>query len=189
MYNIKNPDRLKFIRKIREERGIEEIFSVEDAKKKNILEIGKNVKIKTGTVIGTDGWGYERNDVNELEKFPHYGKVLIGNDVDISANCTIDRGNMHDTIIGDGTKIDSGVHIAHNVKIGKHSRIGAHSVLLGHCEIGDFVDIWTNVVIKEGIKIGNNAVIGSCSFVDVDVPDNSHFISEHKKIIHDFKKK
>ena len=90
---------------------------------------------------------------------------------------------------GDGTKIDSGVHIAHNVKIGKHSRIGAHSVLLGHCEIGDFVDIWTNVVIKEGIKIGNNAVIGSCSFVDVDVPDNSHFISEHKKIIHDFKKK
>ena len=56
-------------------------------------------------------------------------------------------------------------------------------------EIGDFVDIWTNVVIKEGIKIGNNAVIGSCSFVDVDVPDNSHFISEHKKIIHDFKKK
>ena len=67
MYNIKNPDRLKFIRKIREERGIEEIFSVEDAKKKNILEIGKNVKIKTGTVIGTDGCGYERNDVDKLE--------------------------------------------------------------------------------------------------------------------------
>ena len=189
MYNIKNPDRLKFIRKIREERGIEEIFSVEDAKKKNILEIGKNVKIKTGTVIGTDGWGYERNDVDELEKFPHYGKVLIGNDVDISANCTIDRGNMHDTVIGEGTKIDSGVHIAHNVKIGKHSRIGVHSILLGHCEIGNFVDIWTNVVIKEGVKIGDHAVIGSCSFVDVDVPPNSHFVSEHKKIIHSFENK
>ena len=189
MYNIKNPDRLAFIRKIREERGIQEIFSLDDARKNNILELGTNVKIKNGTVIGTDGWGYERNEDNELEKFPHYGKVIIGNNVDVSANCTIDRGNMHDTIIGDGTKIDSGVHIAHNVKIGEHSRIGAHSVLLGHCEIGDFVDIWTNVVIKEGIKIGNNAVIGSCSFVDVDVPDNSHFISEHKKIIHDFKKK
>tara|TARA_Y100000817_G_C16832882_1_gene534322 strand:+ start:713 stop:1315 length:603 start_codon:yes stop_codon:yes gene_type:complete len=186
MYNIKNPDRLAFIRKIREERGIQEIFSLDDARKNNILELGTNVKIKNGTVIGTDGWGYERNEDNELEKFPHYGKVIIGNNVDISSNCTIDRGNMHDTIIGNGTKIDSGVHIAHNVKIGKHSRIGAHSILLGHCEIGDYVDIWTNVVIKEGIKIGNNAVIGSCSFVDVDVPKNSHFVSQHKKIIRNF---
>ena len=115
MYNIKNPDRLAFIRKIREERGIQEIFSLDDARKNNILELGTNVKIKNGTVIGTDGWGYERNEANELEKFPHYGKVIIGNNVDISSNCTIDRGNMHDTIIGNGTKIVSGVHIAHNV--------------------------------------------------------------------------
>ena len=165
MYNIKNPERLAFIRKIREERGIQEIFSIDDARKNNIIELGTNVKIKNGTVIGTDGWGYERNEDNELEKFPHYGKVIIGNNVDISSNCTVDRGNMHDTIIGNGTKIDSGVHIAHNVSIGKHSRIGAHSILLGHCEIGDYVDIWTNVVIKEGIKIGNNAVIGSCSLM------------------------
>jgi UDP-3-O-[3-hydroxymyristoyl] glucosamine N-acyltransferase len=189
VYNIKNPERLDFIRKTIKERGIDEVFSLEDAKKRKIVEIGNNVKIKDGTVIGTDGWGYERNESDELEKFPHYGKVIIGNNVDISANCTIDRGNMNDTIIGNGTKIDSGVHVAHNVKIGNHSRIGAHSILLGHCEIGDFVDIWTNVVIKEGVKIGNNAVIGSCSFVDVDVPSNSHFISEHKKIIHDFKNK
>jgi len=188
MYNIKNPERLNFIRKIKAERGINEIFSIEDTKKNQTVEIGANVKIKDGTIIGTDGWGYERNEKNELEKFPHYGKVIIGNDVDISANCTIDRGNMHDTIIGNGTKIDSGVHIAHNVVIGKNSRIGAHSILLGHCEIGDYVDIWTNVVIKEGIKIGNNAVIGSYSYVDVDVPSNSHFVSEHKKIIHDFGK-
>jgi len=57
---------------------------------------------------------------------------------------------------------------------------------LGHCEVGDYVDIWTNVVIKEGIKIGNNSVIGACSFVDVDVPTNSHFVSEFKKVIHNF---
>ena len=189
MYNIKNPDRLEFIRKTIKERGIEEIFTLEEAKNKKIMELGKNVKIGEGTIIGTDGWGYERNEKQELEKFPHYGKVIIGDNVDISSNCTIDRGNMHDTVIGDGTKIDSGVHIAHNVKIGKHSRIGVHSILLGHCEIGNFVDIWSNVVIKEGIKIGDNAVIGSCSFVDVDVPANSHFVSEHKKIIHDFGKK
>ena len=114
--------------------------------------------------------------------------MIIGNNVDISANCTIDRGNMHDTVIGDGTKIDSGVHIAHNVKIGRHSRIGVHSILLGHCEIGDYVDIWSNVVIKEGVKIGEHSMIGACSYVDVDLPPNSHFVSEYKKIIHNFSK-
>ena len=105
MYNIKNPDRLDFIRKISKERGIDEIFSIEDTKRNDVVEIGNNVKIKDGTVIGTDGWGYERNEKLELEKFPHYGKVIIGDNVDISSGCTIDRGNMHDTIIGEGTKI------------------------------------------------------------------------------------
>ena len=59
MYNIKNPDRLDFIRKNSKERGIDEIISIEDAKKNDIVKIGNNVKIKDGTVIGTDGWGYE----------------------------------------------------------------------------------------------------------------------------------
>ena len=142
MYNIKNPERLAFIRKMVEERGMEEVFSIEEAKNKKIVEIGNNVNIKNGTVIGTDGWGYERNEKDELEKFPHYGKVIIGNNVDVSANCTIDRGNMHDTIIGDGTKIDSGVHIAHNVKIGKNSRIGAHSVQIGRASCRERVCIY-----------------------------------------------
>ena len=186
MYNIKNPERLEFIRNIRKERGLNEIFSVEEAKKKNLILLGNNVKIKDGTVIGTDGWGYERNENFELEKFPHYGKVIIGNDVDIGANCTIDRGNMHDTVIGDGTKIDSGAHIAHNVKIGRHSRIGVHSILLGHCEIGDYVDIWSNVVIKEGVKIGDHSVIGACSYVDVDLLSNSSLVVKNHKLIHNF---
>ena len=67
MYNIKNPDRLDFIRKIRKERGINEIFSIEDTKRNDVVEIGNNVKIKDGTVIGTDGWGYERNEKLELD--------------------------------------------------------------------------------------------------------------------------
>jgi len=89
------------------------------------------------TFIGTDGFGFERNEVNELEKFPHYGKVIIGDNVDIGANCTIDRGNMENTIIKSGTKIDNGVHIAHNV------------------------------------LIGNNVIIGACSYINLDIPENS----------------
>jgi len=116
-------DRLDFIRKMKKERGIKEILTMKEAIELNILKLGKNVKIKEGTIIGTDGFGYERNEKNELEKFPHYGKVIIQDDVDIGANCTIDRGNMHDTVIGQGTKLDNGVHVAHNVKIGKHCMI------------------------------------------------------------------
>lgn len=186
MHNIFNPDRLSFIRKMKAERGIKEIFTIKEAQECGLVVLGKNVKIKDGTIIGTDGWGYERNEKKALEKFPHYGKVIICDNVDISANCTIDRGNMHDTIIGEGTKIDSGVHIAHNVKIGKHTRIGSHSVLLGHCEIGDYTDIWTNVVVKEGIKIGNHVVIGACSYVDKDVASNSHFVSKNNYVVHNF---
>lgn len=184
--NFSDPERLEFIRKIRAEKGIKEIFTIREAKERGIVVLGKNVKIKDGTIIGTDGWGYARNEKKELEKFPHYGKVIIGDNVDISSNCNIDRGNMHDTVIGEGTKIDSGVHISHNVKIGKHTRIGAHSVLLGHCEVGDYTDIWTNVVIKEGVKVGNHTVIGGCSYVDKDVPSYSHYVSENRKILRSF---
>ena len=189
MRNLKNPDRLKFIRKIIKEKGIIEIFTERDVKENNSVIVGNNVKIKSGTIIGTDGWGYERNEREQLEKFPHYGKVIIGNNVDISGNCTIDRGNMHDTVIGMGTKIDSGTHIAHNVIIGEHCRIGAHCVLLGHCKIGNNVDVWTNVIIKEGVKIGNNVVIGSFSYVDKDIPDDSHYVTKNKSFTYRFSKK
>lgn len=167
--------RLQFIRKLKKEKGMDEIISIRKATKKKIVTIGKNVKIKNGTVIGTDGFGYERNEFGILEKFPHYGKVIIENNVDIGANCTIDRGNMHDTIIGEGTKIDNGVHIAHNVKIGKNCLIGPHSVLLGSCKIGDFTTIWTNSIIKEGVNVGSHVIVGACSFVNKDIPSNSTY--------------
>jgi len=164
--------RLDFIRKLKHDRGFTEILDSNDAEKIQIVVLGKNVKIKEGTIIGTDGFGHERNEKKQFEKFPHYGKVIIESDVDIGANCTIDRGNMSDTIIGEGTKIDNGVHISHNVKVGKHCIIGPHSVLLGSCEIGDYSTIWTNTVIGNHIKIGSNATIGACSFVNKDIPSN-----------------
>lgn len=166
-------DRLNFIRKIKEEKGIIEVLTMKEVVKLNIVKLGKNVKVKEGTVIGTDGFGYERNEKNELEKFPHYGKVIIQDYVDIGANCTIDRGNLHNTVIGKGTKIDNGVHIAHNVKIGKHCLIGPHSVILGSCEVGDYTTIWTNVIVREHVKVGSKVVIGACSYVNRDVSSNT----------------
>jgi UDP-3-O-[3-hydroxymyristoyl] glucosamine N-acyltransferase len=158
---------------MKNEKGIKEILTMDEALKEGIIELGKNVKIKEGTVIGTDGFGFERNEVNELEKFPHYGKVIIGDNVDIGANCTIDRGNMENTIIKSGTKIDNGVHIAHNVLIGKNCIIGPHVVILGSAKIGDNSTIWTNSVIKEHMNLGNNVIIGACSYINLDIPENS----------------
>ena len=83
--------------------------------------IGNNCTIQSGVVIGADGFSYERDEHSyELERFPHIGGVKIGNDVDVSSNCSIARGSLSDTIISDGTKLGALVHIAHNVEIGRN---------------------------------------------------------------------
>ena len=73
----------------------------------------------------------EHDDTLDLEKFPHYGKVVIENDVEIFANCSIARGSLSDTIIGQGTKIDALCHIAHNVNIGKNTELTAGTIVGG----------------------------------------------------------
>ena len=135
--------------------------------------MGKNVKYKEGTVIGTDGFGFERNEEGKFEKFLHYGKVIIGDNVDIGANCSIDRGSMHDTVIGSGTKIDSGTHVGHNCIIGEDCLIGPQCMFAGSVKIGDRTTIWTKSVIKEHVTIGNDAVVGACSFINTNVPDGA----------------
>ena len=102
---------------------------------------GINVVIDESTVVGTQGYGYERNDKGELEHFMCIGGVRIGDNVTIGSNTSIDRGTIDDTIIGEGTKIDNLVHVAHNVIIGKHCEIIAHAMLGGSCVIGDYTRI------------------------------------------------
>lgn len=93
--------------------------------------IGRNVTIDAGTVLGAGGFGFERNEQKVLEKFPHIGGVIIGDDVEIGSNVTIDRGTLGDTVIGDGTKINNLCHIAHNVSVGRHCAINAHVYIGG----------------------------------------------------------
>lgn len=171
-------DRLDFIRKLVNEKGIEHVLA-----NSSYVELGKNVKIKQGAVLGADGFGYERNEKKELEKFPHYGKVIIGDNVDIGANTCIDRGNTSDTIIGNGTKIDNLVHVGHNAKIGKNCLIAAHVIIGGSAQIDDNCNIWLNSVIGDHVKIGENCIIGACSFVNKDIPANSIAYGVPAKVI------
>lgn len=132
---------------------------------KSILYIGKDVIIKTGTVLCGDGFGYHFPSL--VHKEHRYG-VQIHDKVHIGSNCTIDRGRHRDTIIQQNTKIDNQVHIAHNVFIGSNCIIGPKVCILGSVEIGNNVQIWSNAVIHQGVKIADNSIIGACSYLRHD---------------------
>lgn len=133
--------------------------------------IGNNTIIHSGTVIGSDGFGYSVTKTG-LKKIPQIGIVKIGNDVEIGANCSIDRAAFDRTIIGNGVKIDNMVHVAHNVIIGDHTVILAQTGIAGGAIIGFGCQIGGQVAIKDHIKIGNGTKIVSKSGVMKDVEDN-----------------
>jgi UDP-3-O-[3-hydroxymyristoyl] glucosamine N-acyltransferase len=134
--------------------------------------IGTNCIIQPGTVIGADGFAYERlEDTLELQRFPHIGGVILGNNVEICSNCSIARGSLSDTIIGEGTKLDALVHIAHNVEIGRHCALTAGTIIGGSTRIGDMCWTGLNSTIKHKVKIGDKVIIGSGASVINDIDD------------------
>ena len=134
--------------------------------------IGKNCIIQPGTVIGADGFAYERlEDTLELQRFPHIGGVIIGDNVEICSNCSIARGSLSNTIIGEGTKLDALVHIAHNVEIGRHCALTAGTIIGGSTRIGDMCWTGLNSTIKHKVKIGNKVIIGSGASVINNIDD------------------
>ncbi|VFJ13111.1 UDP-3-O-(3-hydroxymyristoyl)glucosamine N-acyltransferase [Candidatus Nitrosocosmicus franklandus] len=133
--------------------------------------IGNNCIIQSGTVIGEDGFAYERYENNELLQFPHIGKVIIGDNVEICANCSIARGSLSNTIIDDGTKLDALVHIAHNVKIGKNCELTAGTVIGGSTVVGNSTWTGLNSTLKDNIRVGNNVIVGAGAMVIKDVED------------------
>jgi UDP-3-O-[3-hydroxymyristoyl] glucosamine N-acyltransferase len=133
--------------------------------------IGDNCIIQSGVSVGEDGFAYERNESLELESFPHFGKVNIGNNVEISTNCSVARGSLKDTVIKDGTKIDALTHVAHNVSIGNNCSITAGTVIGGSTTIGDTCWLGLNSTVKHKRKIGNKVIIGSGASVIDNIPD------------------
>jgi len=133
--------------------------------------IGDNCLIQSGASLGSDGFAFERYETGELEKFPHRGYVRIGNNVEIYANCSIARGSLSDTNIGQGTKLDALVHIAHNVSLGKNCELTAGTIIGGSTIVGDTSWTGLNSTIKNGIKVGKNVIVASGASVIHDIPD------------------
>ncbi len=135
--------------------------------------IGNNCRIQPGVKIGADGFSYERDEHSfELQRFPHIGGVKIGDDVEISSNCSIARGSLSDTIVGNGTKIDALVHIAHNVEIGQNCILAAGTVVGGRTKVGDNCWCGLNCTIKHKLRIGASVIIRNGSSVITDIPNS-----------------
>jgi UDP-3-O-[3-hydroxymyristoyl] glucosamine N-acyltransferase len=124
------------------------------------VQIGARAILHSGAVIGADGFGFELAGAS-FRKVPQVGRVEIGNDVEIGANCCVDRAALGITVIGDGTKLDNMVHIAHNCRIGKHVLIVAQTGLAGGVTVGDYAVIGGQVGIGDKARIESKAVIGS----------------------------
>jgi len=131
--------------------------------------IGENCILHAGVVIGADGFGFAQ-DQGQWVKIEQFGGVVIGNDVEIGANTTVDRGANRDTVIGEGTKIDNLVQIGHNVIIGRHCVIVSQVGISGSTSLGDFAVIGGQAGLTGHLKIGMGAQVAAQSGVMSDVP-------------------
>lgn len=126
--------------------------------------IGSRVILHSGAVIGADGFGFAMSDERWL-KVPQIGRVVIGDDVEIGANTTVDRGAIEDTIIEEGVKLDNQIQIAHNVRIGAHTAIAACVGIAGsakigrHCRIGGLSGIAGHLTIADRVEISAHTLI------------------------------
>lgn len=131
--------------------------------------LGNRVIIHSGTRVGQDGFGFAMGPKGHL-KVPQIGRVVIQDDIEIGANCTLDRGANRDTVIGEGTKIDNLVQIAHNVVIGRHCIVVSQTGISGSTRLGDFVMLGGQVGVVGHVTIGTGAQIAASSNVKGDVP-------------------
>jgi len=131
--------------------------------------IGDNVVVHANTVLGADAYYFQRRDEG-YRKLESCGRVILQDNVEIGALCSIDRGVSGDTVIGRGTKFDNHVQVGHDTHIGSNCLIGAHTAIAGVTCIEDDVIIWAKVAINKGLVIGKGAVILATSAVDKSLP-------------------
>ena len=131
--------------------------------------VGNDCIIHPNVTIGADGFGFRPDPEKGLVKIPQIGNVIIGNNVEIGANSSVDRGKFSSTVLGDGCKIDNLVQIAHNCKLGKFCIMAGNSGLAGSVTLGNGVIIGGSVSVKDHVTIGDGAMVGAGSGVAADV--------------------
>ncbi len=139
--------------------------------------VGEGCLLHSGAVIGGDGFGFA-NDQGEWVKIPQLGGVRIGNDVEIGANTTIDRGALEDTVISDGVKLDNLIQIAHNVRIGRDTAIAGCTGIAGSTVVGERCAIGGGVGITGHIEIADGVMVTGRSFVAQSIPEAGSYSSE-----------
>lgn len=148
--------------------------------------IGENVTIHSGTIIGADGFGFEKDENGEVFKFPHIGGVMIESNVEIGSNTCIDKGSLGDTKIKKGAKIDNLVHIAHNVEIGENTFVIANAMIGGSTKIGANTWVAPSVSLMNGISVGKNVTIGMASLVTKNLPDDETYAGSPARPLKEF---
>lgn len=152
--------------------------------------IGQDCQIGACTVIGGSGFGVAPGPENQMISVPHVGRVIIGSQVRIGSNVCIDRGQLGDTIIGDGSQIDNLVQVAHNCVLGKNVVLAGRVGLSGSCKIGDGVQMGGSVGIADHVTIGDGARLAAYAGVMHDVPAGETWsgipaqpIRDHMKLV------
>ncbi|MDB6016912.1 MAG: lpxD [Pedosphaera sp.] len=133
-------------------------------------QIGRRVRIHSGTVIGSDGFGYVF-DEGLHRKVPQIGNVIVGDDVEIGANVAVDRGALGPTTIGKGTKIDNLVQVAHNVTIGEHSLLVSQVGIAGSTRLGNYVILGGQSGVAGHLRLGNRVTVAAQSGVMHNIQD------------------
>jgi UDP-3-O-[3-hydroxymyristoyl] glucosamine N-acyltransferase len=147
------------------------------------VRIGKNCLIKNRAVIGSEGYGFVFDESGNPVHFPQFGRIIIGNDVWIGANTTIERATFQDTVVSDGVKIDDLVHIGNGCHIGANTMITAGTVLSESVTIGPNCWLMPNVSVRNNIMIGAQATIGIGSVVVRDLPANATFVGNPARLV------
>ena len=123
------------------------------------VRVGRRCLVHSGAVIGADGFGIAREATGAWTKVPQLGTVVIGDDVEVGANTTIDRGAIEDTVIGDGVKLDNQIQIGHNVVLGEHTAIAGMAGVAGSARIGARCIIGGDAAINGHIVVADDVVI------------------------------
>jgi UDP-3-O-[3-hydroxymyristoyl] glucosamine N-acyltransferase len=138
-------------------------------------EIGNNCEILPNTCIGSEGYGYAHDERWNHYRIPHSGKVILEDNVHVGANCSLDRGSIDDTRIGQGTKIDNQCHLAHNSVIGKNGLITAQFGMAGSSTIGDNFISGGKASVTGHISITNNVQVGGMSGVTKSITEPGQY--------------